>query len=676
LASRIDAADSHVQSGAEARASIAKQTDELAVRVDGLKDACESSVSKVGEDLESVRSALSAVSTLEVKVDEGLGSVREELSKHSTLHESTSSGISSLDARLVESSASLEARLNELSEQQAASTQAAVDKVDARLTAVSQEHTDATSTISTEMASLSASVSEHGGRLETLASRIDAADSHVQSGAEARASIAKQTDELAVRVDGLKDACESTVESATGELTRVIKTVDARLTAVSVKIRDVSGRCDTFQQTASDELDSRLTLTVSELENKIDSCLETLRTELSKVGSLQKAALSVANGRISDMDERVESISAAQAAASEASATELASVQQQQDEKLTESMQQLNAAVEAVGARPIVVEEISEKMEDWLDGRLEVASSSQMEIVQQLEETTGELDSAISMLQRKISANEQLSQSTQEELVALTESAETRHTMLMTRIIKSTTGGVTKSAFEQQTLKLNETCAKLDEVGESLAHLKDTVAAEAQLKESTAKLEGLVESSQQKVSARAAEIAEDLHLLHGEFAKLKVEVLMLKAGGAGAGGGGGLGAGQHQEQYDEAAMVRESLRVTRDGKLPDALQTVAVRVSQTRERNLHGKTEIEYAIELYIEAPGEDLLVVKVWRPFRAFWDLIRTIGSQVHPSPTLPQKEDTPDLQVKLVAFVSLVLRNTPASHRHPLEGFLGLST
>lgn len=125
-------------------------------------------------------------------------------------------------------------------------------------------------------------------------------------------------------------------------------------------------------------------------------------------------------------------------------------------------------------------------------------------------------------------------------------------------------------------------------------------------------------------------------------------------------------------------MMRESLRVTRDGKLPDSLQTVAVRVSKTRERNLHGKTEMEYAVELYIEAPGEDLLVVKVWRPFRAFWDLIRTIGSQVHPSPTLPQKEDAvslPDLQVKLVTFVTLVLRNTPASHRHPLESFLGLN-
>ena len=51
--------------------------------------------------------------------------------------------------------------------------------------------------------------------------------------------------------------------------------------------------------------------------------------------------------------------------------------------------------------------------------------------------------------------------------------------------------------------------------------------------------------------------------------------------------------------------MRESLRVTRDGQLPDALQTVVVRVSKTRERKLHGKAEMEYAVELYIEAPGE-----------------------------------------------------------------------
>ena len=150
-------------------------------------------------------------------------------------------------------------------------------------------------------------------------------------------------------------------------------------------------------------------------------------------------------------------------------------------------------------------------------------------------------------------------------------------------------------------------------------------------------------------------------------------------GGGGMGGGGG-GGGQHHEQYDEAAMLRESLRVTRDGKLPDALQTVVVRVGKTRERNLRARgVEMEYSIELFIEAPGEELLVVQTWRPFRAFWDLIRTIGGQVHPSPTLPQKENTlslPELQAKLVTFVTLVLRNTPVSHRHPLESFLGLAT
>jgi hypothetical protein len=472
-------------------------------------------------------------------------------------------------------------------------------------------------------------------------------------------------------VDDLKELCESSTSK------------------ISADLASLSAQHDSSRQDASKELDARLTSSESSVANKIDTCLETLRGELGKSASLQKAALSVANGRVSELDERMDSLSAAQTSAVETAATELAGAQEQLQQKLAESGERLNAAVEAVGARPVIVEEISEKMEDWLDGRLEATNSSQMEVVQQLEDTTSELDSAIGMLQRKIGVNEQLAQTVQEELTELTESAEARHTMLMARLIKSTTAGVTKAAFEEHTLKLTEACAQLDEVGGALSQLKETVADDAQLKESAAKLEGLVESSQQEQSARAAEIAEDLHLLHGEFAKLKVEVLMFKAGGGGMGGGGmggggmgggGGGGGQHHEQYDEAAMLRESLRVTRDGKLPDALQTVVVRVSKTRERNLQARgVEMEYSIELFIEAPGEELLVVQTWRPFRAFWDLIRTIGGQVHPSPTLPQKENTlslPELQAKLVTFVTLVLRNTPVSHRHPLESFLGLAT
>ena len=51
------------------------------MRVDGLREACETSVRKVGEDLESVRSEVSALSALEDKVDKGIASVREELER-------------------------------------------------------------------------------------------------------------------------------------------------------------------------------------------------------------------------------------------------------------------------------------------------------------------------------------------------------------------------------------------------------------------------------------------------------------------------------------------------------------------------------------------------------------------------------------------------------------------
>ena len=88
-------------------------------------------------------------------------------------------------------------------------------------------------------------------------------------------------------------------------------------------------------------------------------------------------------------------------------------------------------------------------------------------------------------------------------------------------------------------------------------------------------------------------------------------------------------------------------------------------------------TVTEYAIDLFIQAPGENVHVVRAWRQFKEFWVLIQTIGREMTPAPTLPRTEqdlDSNDLQQKLANFVTLVLRKTPANFRLPLERFLML--
>eukprot|EP01048_Picozoa_sp_COSAG05_P013123 COSAG05_NODE_1367_length_5061_cov_5.459291_4_plen_88_part_00 len=83
---------------------------------------------------------------------------------------------------------------------------------------------------------------------------------------------------------------------------------------------------------------------------------------------------------------------------------------------------------------------------------------------------------------------------------------------------------------------------------------------------------------------------------------------------------------------------------------------------------------IEYAIDLFFQAPGENIHVVRSWRQFKEFWTLIQTIGREMTPAPTLPRTEQEADMQQKLANFVTLCLRNTPANSRMPLERFLML--
>ena len=66
----------------------------------------------------------------------------------------------------------------------------------------------------------------------------------------------------------------------------------------------------------------------------------------------------------------------------------------------------------------------------------------------------------------------------------------------------------------------------------------------------------------------------------------------------------------------EKRALKESLRVHKDGTLPDT-SSVLVKIEKTRERSLPGGigaprgTVIEYAIDLLIQAPGEQVHVVR-----------------------------------------------------------------
>ena len=143
------------------------------------------------------------------------------------------------------------------------------------------------------------------------------------------------------------------------------------------------------------------------------------------------------------------------------------------------------------------------------------ANQSQLDVIHQLEEQTAEIDDGIGLLQRKIGATEQIAQTVQQELAELTESAEARHTSMMTRIMKNSTAGVSKKVFEEHSAAFAAAQALLDEVRAAVAGLETTVADDAKLKQSAEALEDLVDSSTKAQAAQTEKLAEDLHLLHG-----------------------------------------------------------------------------------------------------------------------------------------------------------------
>jgi len=154
-------------------------------------------------------------------------------------------------------------------------------------------------------------------------------------------------------------------------------------------------------------------------------------------------------------------------------------------------------------------------MEDWLEERMSGANQSQLDVIHQLEEQTAEIDDGIGLLQRKIGATEQIAQTVQQELAELTESAEARHTSMMTRIMKNSTAGVSKKVFEEHSAAFAAAQALLDEVRAAVSGLEATVADDAKLKQSAEALEDLVDSSTKAQAAQTEKLAEDLHLLHG-----------------------------------------------------------------------------------------------------------------------------------------------------------------
>ena len=102
--------------------------------------------------------------------------------------------------------------------------------------------------------------------------------------------------------------------------------------------------------------------------------------------------------------------------------------------------------------------------------------------------------------------------------------------------------------------------------------------------------------------------------------------------------------------------------------------SVVVDVAETRQGKL--SKVLEFAVDIYIKAPGEHVHVSRAWHQFKDFWDLLKKVGPQITPSPTLPKAEgsDPNALKPKLKACVDLILRKCPASFRQPVDRFLAL--
>jgi chromosome segregation ATPase len=112
-------------------------------------------------------------------------------------------------------------------------------------------------------------------------------------------------------------------------------------------------------------------------------------------------------------------------------------------EGLRGSIQELRSAIAVVAEK----DEVTEAMENWLDGRM--AAVDRLQAIQQLEEQAGEVDATLGLLQRKIGTADSEIKTVRAELTELAESTDQKNTKLMMQVVKASTASVSKTVCEQ-----------------------------------------------------------------------------------------------------------------------------------------------------------------------------------------------------------------------------------
>lgn len=215
---------------------------------------------------------------------------------------------------------------------------------------------------------------------------------------------------------------------------------------------------------------------------------------------------------------------------------------------------------------------------------------------------------------------------------------------------------------------------------QQLMHEEKLAAAERSIDE---RFRQIVEEAKESTHSTTAAFGSDLETFQAELARLKVEMLMLKADSGSGSGSTSAGSGSVHDSpsrrgmsalEQEKAALRASL-CCEGGVIPQIdWGSVVVDVTETRQGKL--TKLLEFAVDIFIVAPGEHVHVSRAWHQFKDFWDLLRQVGSQITPSPTLPRKEgsDINAIKPKLKACADVILRKCPASHRQPVDRFFAL--
>jgi hypothetical protein len=461
---------------------------------------------------EEMASLAASVSAVDEKTAEMIGSRVQPLeaarAAASESAEAVAGEVSALSEKLASMSSGLEARLSELSEQQSGGEKASAERIESLV----QMSSD-TATKLTEMATSVAARQEAEVSMVARASEIETGVSalgvRLSELSEAQSTSTKAAEDLvASRVEAVSSSSAEAVSAAAaalrGEMASSAKIAEDRWnvssSALQAHIALSGGRTD-----ASDERILELSTLLTGFETRFGEQL----IELSTSSEMKNTTL---------MAKVIKAT------------TEVQSVKSELTGSIADLRVQMKEAIES--------EEITEAMENWLDQRMGAVDQSRLEGLQNLEEQNAEVEATLGLLQRKIGSLEGGVKLTQEqitgvqnELSEMATSTETKNTMLMARVVKATTAGVSKAALAETNTALGDCTNRIHEQVSLLASVQEAVTAlethaaeegarlAKQMAESEVKVEGLINGN---IAAKIDELAEDVGNFQMEFAQLKV----------------------------------------------------------------------------------------------------------------------------------------------------------